>query len=47
VLFFGTFITIIKYMSVYKGMHVNVNFLNQEKGLYVDKRAKTRNMQNL
>jgi hypothetical protein len=47
VLYFGTFITIEKYTSAYKRMHVNMYFLNQEKGLYVDKRAKTRNMQNL
>ena len=34
-------------MSAYKRKHVNIYFLNQEKGLYVDIRAKTRNMQKL
>ena len=34
-------------MSAYRRMHVNTYFLDQEKGLYVDIRAKTRNMQKL
>ena len=40
-------ITLKKYMSAYRRVHVNMYFLNQEKGLYVDIQATTRNMKHL